>query len=127
MKLIAPDYYKEFKCIASDCRHSCCIGWEIDIDEDTLALYDGTAGETGKRLQTNIERTEEGAHFRLGPDERCPFLNSEGLCDLIIGMGEESLCNICADHPRFRNYLSDRTEIGLGLCCEAAGKLILSR
>jgi lysine-N-methylase len=34
MKLIAPDTYPEFCCIADRCRHSCCIGWEIDVDPD---------------------------------------------------------------------------------------------
>ena len=29
-------------------------------------------------------------------------------------------------HPRFRNEFSDRTEMGLGLCCEAAIQLILT-
>lgn len=127
MKLIAPDYYNAFRCIASRCRHSCCIGWEIDIDEDTLEIYDGVKGSFGERLNTSIERTDEGAHFRLGEGERCPFLNDAGLCDLIMEMGEDSLCQICADHPRFRNFFSDRTEIGLGLCCEAAGRIILSK
>lgn len=127
MKLIAPDYYGGFKCIAAACRHSCCVGWEIDIDEETLAGYDAAEGSFGERLRASIERTDEGAHFRMDETERCPFLNETGLCDLIIEMGEDRLCEICADHPRFRNFLSDRTEIGLGLCCEAAGKLILSR
>ena len=46
---------------------------------------------------------------------------------MIIGLGEDSLCQICTDHPRYRNVYSDRTEMGLGLCCEAAGDLILKR
>ena len=29
-----PDFYGKFKCTAEKCRHSCCIGWEIDIDDD---------------------------------------------------------------------------------------------
>lgn len=125
MKLIVPDYYPAFRCIAGACRHSCCIGWEIDVDAETQARYDRITGEMGQRLQKNIDR--ENGCFRLGKDERCPFLNAEGLCDIIIHLGEDSLCQICADHPRFRNFLSDRTEMGLGLCCEAAAQLILSR
>ena len=125
MKEIAPTYYPRFACIADRCRHSCCIGWEIDIDGDALTRYGATEGELGQRLKENIRRTET-PHFVLTESQRCPFLNSHGLCDLIIGLGEESLCQICADHPRFRNAFSDRTEIGLGLCCEAAGRLILS-
>lgn len=125
MKLIVPDYYPAFRCIAGDCRHSCCIGWEIDVDESSLERFSRVEGELGQRLRENIDR--ENGCFRLGEGERCPFLNQEGLCDLIIGLGEDCLCQICADHPRFRNFLSDRTEMGLGLCCEAAAELILTR
>ena len=32
-----PDFYRDFHCIADRCSDSCCIGWEIDIDPDTLA------------------------------------------------------------------------------------------
>ena len=127
MKLIAPDYYTKFKCIADRCKHSCCIGWVIDVDPDTLAYYHSVTGPLGERLKKGIDESGETAHFILGEDERCPFLNQSGLCDLIIGLGEECLCQICTDHPRYRNFYSDRTEIGLGLCCEAAGDLILKR
>jgi len=127
MLQVFPDYYSDFRCIAGACRHSCCIGWEIDIDPDTLETYRRVPGAFGARLAAAIEDSECGAHFRLGPDERCPFLNERGLCDLIIELGEDRLCHICADHPRFRNYFSDRTEIGIGLCCEAAAQLILSQ
>jgi len=127
MKRVAPDYYKDFACIKGDCRHSCCVGWEIDIDEDSLEYYRSMDGEIGGKLRENIEENEEGAHFKLASNDRCPFLNADGLCDLIIELGEDCLCQICDDHPRFRNFYSDREEIGLGLCCEAAAKLILGR
>lgn len=52
-------------------------------------------------------------------------ITNTNLCDIISALGEDALCDICADHPRFRNYFSDREEIGLGLCCESAGQLIL--
>ncbi len=125
MKIILPTYYRDFTCIAGACRHSCCIGWEIDIDEETDALYRTVDGSFGERLKHHIERTEGTAHFLLDEKERCPFLNRHGLCDIILTLGEDHLCQICSDHPRFRNFFSDRTEIGLGLCCEAAGNLIL--
>ena len=126
MQLVFPDYYKEFKCIAGACRHSCCIGWEIDIDPDTLSYYDSVPGPMGARLRQSIARTPE-PHFILGPGERCPFLNEKGLCDIILSLGEEHIGGICRDHPRFRSELPGRVEIGLGLCCEAAGRLILGR
>lgn len=127
MKTLVPDYYDRFACIAGACRHSCCIGWEIDIDDESLSRFRSLPGAIGKRLAANIECGAAGANFRLDAQERCPFLNADGLCDLILELGADSLCQICADHPRFRNIFSDHVEMGLGLCCEAAGKLILSR
>ena len=124
MQVIFPDYYKHFSCTANTCRHNCCIGWEIDIDADTLALYDSIPGSFGQRLHENISR-KDTPHFILGQQERCPFLNQKNLCDIILTLGEDHLCGICSDHPRFRNELPGRVETGLGLCCEEAARLIL--
>ena len=127
MKTIVPNYYKKFKCIADKCKHSCCVGWEIDIDKDTLDLYDNIKSSFKRQLDKGINRDNECACFRLDGKGRCAFLNESNLCDIILNFGEDSLCQICADHPRFRNYYSNRTEIGLGLCCEEAGRIILSQ
>jgi len=115
-----PDYYPLFHCIADRCRHNCCIGWEIDVDGDSLAAYDQIGGEMGERLHKCIDRSGEMPHFLLGEQERCPFLNGKNLCDLILYGGEGMLCQICTDHPRYRSFFSERTEIGVGLCCEEA-------
>jgi len=125
--MMAPDYYPEFCCIADRCKHSCCKGWEIDIDPDTLKMYQQMQGEWGEKLRSQIDICEETASFHLRDDESCPFLNESGLCDLILEFGEEVLCQICTDHPRFYHEYADRTEVGLGLCCEEAARLILCR
>lgn len=127
MKYIAPNYYKDFKCIADKCHHSCCVGWEIDIDDDTYEKYMGILGEFNTRLRENIDIHNGVACFRLDKNERCPFLNDNNLCDIILNLGEDYLCQICSDHPRFRNFYEGMTEIGLGLCCEAAAELIVSQ
>ncbi len=124
MKTIVPSYYQNFRCIADRCRHSCCIGWEIDIDQNTMALYDDPKAPLYTDFRRHIDRTDT-PHFRLDDRERCPFLRPDGLCSIICTMGEESLCQICADHPRFRHCFGGHEEVGLGLCCEAACALIL--
>ena len=125
MQLTAPDYYEKFKCIAEKCKNSCCIGWEIDIDPETLDFYFNILGEWRKRFKKSISLEGETPHFITDEKGRCPFLNENGLCDIIAELGEDDLCQICYDHPRFYNCFSAREEMGLGLCCEAAADLIL--
>ncbi len=123
MICVCPDYFPAFQCVASRCRHNCCIGWEIDIDELTMEKYQAVKGAFGERLRQGI--VGEEPHFALGKEERCPFLNQDNLCDIILQMGEDALCQICSDHPRFYTWLPDRMEEGLGLCCEEAARLLL--
>lgn len=126
MIVITPDYYKNFKCTANKCKHNCCIGWEIDIDDKTLEKYNNLKGDFANRFKKDIVFGNT-PHFRLTIDERCPFLSENGLCDIIANLGEDMLCQICSDHPRFRNYYNDFTELGLGLACEAAAEIILTK
>lgn len=121
MKLYAPEYYKSFKCIADKCTHSCCIGWEIDIDSDTYNKYSELTCEFGKKILDTVEPYPVPC-FRLDGNERCPHLNEQGLCRIIINLGKDYLCKICREHPRF--YLD--TEVGFGMACEEACRIILS-
>ncbi|MBR3971610.1 MAG: flagellin lysine-N-methylase, partial [Ruminococcus sp.] len=127
MTHVYPDYYKDFKCIADKCTHNCCIGWEIEIDPDTEEFYKSYKGNLSERLHKDICREEDTSHFILKENDRCPFLNSRNLCDIIIEAGEEHLCTICREHPRFHNELPKRTESGLGMCCEECARLILTK
>lgn len=126
MITLVPEYYSQFRCIAGDCTHSCCIGWEIDIDSHTYEMYTTLSGELGDKLRHHTRCTGGTAHFVLGADDRCPFLDNAGLCEIIIKMGEGALCDICADHPRFCSCFSSHTELGLGMCCSEAARIILS-
>lgn len=124
MKLYAPEYYKNFKCIADKCKHSCCIGWEIDIDSQTLDKYNKTNYGYGETIKNSIDSTET-PHFKLLENEKCPHLNGKGLCNIILELGEDYLCDICREHPRFYNITPHGTEVGIGMACEEACRLIL--
>lgn len=126
MLTVKPSFYDDFHCKAGACTDSCCIGWEIDIDDETAERYRQTPGEFGEFLRQNITESEEGVPcFRLSADERCPFLQRDGLCRIYRELGKDSLCEICREHPRFYSFLTDRTEAGIGLCCEEACELLL--
>ena len=124
MKLYAPTYYKNFKCIADACEHSCCIGWEIDIDEYTLEKYKELKDGYGPAILESIS-CEGTPHFRLCEGDRCPHLDERGLCKIILNVGEDYLSHICREHPRFYNFTSV-AEVGVGMSCPEAARLILS-
>jgi lysine-N-methylase len=126
MQIFAPEYYQSFQCSAAACTHSCCVGWEIDVDEDTLARYDALEGALGAEIRRGISRSADAACFTLDAAERCPNLRADGLCRIICELGEGYLCDICREHPRFYHTAGGRLECGVGASCEAAAALILA-
>ena len=125
MKLYAPKYYEDFKCIADKCTHSCCIGWEIDVDKRAYEKYKKSKCDYAKTVLNSIENRHT-PHFSLTKEERCPHLNEKGLCEIIINMGEDYLCDICREHPRFYNFMNYGQEIGIGMSCPEACRIILN-
>lgn len=123
MRLRKPDYFDRFHCIGAACTDTCCAGWEIEVDEESCAAYRQMEGALGERIRRYLTVTDEESYFSL-EDGRCPFLNREGLCDIIIEAGEGCICDICREHPRFYNWYGPDTEVGLGLCCEEAQRLM---
>ena len=123
---VSPSFVDAFSCKAGECRHSCCKGWEIDIDEVSLSRYRQLSGAWRERMNAAICEDETGAHFNLTEENACPFLRQDGLCDLILAFGEDALCDICALHPRFYELIGPFELAGLGLSCEAVCELLLS-
>jgi lysine-N-methylase len=124
MKEYFLNYYPKFSCVAEKCKHTCCAGWEMCIDSESLQLYKNEETDFSKELSRGIDFKK--SKFKADKKGRCAFLNDSGLCEIIINLGEDSLCQVCRDHPRFRSFFSDRTETGLGFCCEEATRIILS-
>ncbi|MGI6107584.1 MAG: flagellin lysine-N-methylase [Lachnospiraceae bacterium] len=122
-----PDFYDCFHCVGGACTDTCCAGWEIEVDEQTARSYRRMDTPFGREIAASLVEDDEGTWFRLTDDGRCPFLNREGLCRIIQNCGEESLCDICREHPRFYNWYGSRTEAGLGLSCEEAVRLLFHR
>lgn len=119
MTVYYPSYYKDFHCIAEKCRHSCCVGWEISVDSETLKNYE------------RLERGDILCHIKEGEitlleNGRCPFLDGGGLCRIISSLGEGCVSEICREHPRFYNKVCGRVECGIGASCEEACRIILS-
>jgi len=120
-----PEYYEKFVCIGGSCPDSCCIGWELDIDEETYDYYKNVSGEFGDRLRANMSADGENT-FVLAKHDRCPFLNDENLCDIFINLGEESLCKVCTEYPRYNEVVEEYMQSDISLSCMEAGRIIFS-
>lgn len=145
MLLRVPSFYNKFCCLADKCTDTCCVGWEIDVDEISLSKYRDLAENTSPKCERDekkiafakilMENIQDG-HFILKPGDRCPFLMKSGLCEMICKLGcngsdldesgESVLCDICREHPRFVEVYGDIMEKGVGLCCEEAVRLLLT-
>ncbi|MBR1683530.1 MAG: flagellin lysine-N-methylase [Clostridia bacterium] len=128
MEYYRMDGMEDFRCLAGHCQHTWCRGGVITVDEDSAARFAAYTGKLGERLRSALARDEDGDWtFTLDEQENCPFLNGEGLCDLILEKGEGALCQICRDHPRYVNEMYTRVEYGLGMVCEAAAASLVHR
>lgn len=127
MKIVKPTFYKNFKCIAGDCPDSCCQGWEVDADSDSLEYYKtlDNSLEIKKRIDSVLSKDEfDNTIFTLAPKKRCPFLNDENLCDMHIAIGSEHTPYTCRTFPRFIYDFGATREIGISFSCPVASDMM---
>ena len=125
MKIRVPEYFKDFKCIASKCEDTCCAGWGIVIDDVTYDRYKNVQGKFGERLRSEIVH-EAGENIFVLKGNNCPFLNKEKTCDIYIYIGEENLCYTCQQYPRYTEEFGSLREIGISLSCPEAARIMLN-
>ena len=122
MWYVKPLFYDAFRCIADKCPDTCCAGWQIVIDEESLERYAEGKDCFQKRLKNSID-WHEGCFYQYGG--RCAMLNDDNLCDLVIERGEDWLCNTCDRYPRHTEEFEGLRELSLSLSCPVAAELIL--
>ena len=122
MEYIIPHYFEKFRCVAAECEDTCCAGWAIMIDEESLEKYKKMDGAFGNRLRNSID-WENGSFCQY--EKRCAFLNEDNLCDLHMEAGEHMLCKTCRDYPRHMEEYEGLREGSLSLSCIEAAKIIL--
>ncbi len=129
MKLCKPSYYEKFECIASKCTFTCCQAWAIAVDDITLmkwhSLDTPVEMQTGNSHLSDYTLSGMGGHtLRLLENGKCPFLNPDGLCRIVLKHGEENLSRTCHTFPRERHEYSERVELALSLGCKSVLDLL---
>jgi len=132
-KMRYPEYFKEFKCIGGNCKDSCCVGWDIDIDKITFKQYYRIQDKEMKRMfQKNVHNNDyctsydiDYGKIKLKGDKRCPFLDEENYCIIYSKIGEEYLSNVCTSFPRIINKIDGYYEMSLDVACPEAARILL--
>ncbi|MCD7822748.1 MAG: flagellin lysine-N-methylase [Oscillospiraceae bacterium] len=126
--LFTPSYFDGFHCLMGSCPDSCCkAGWEIPIGDDTIKkLRAYPALEIEKNIK---DGSDEDTVLRMNGYGVCPYLNSDGLCEMYLKSG--MMGDVCSKHPRFYEeyYIGEEiafTEAGLSASCPEAARIVLS-
>jgi len=126
---LIPNYYKSFHCLMGACQDNCCDdGWRIEFSKkDYLAVK--RVAEKDPELQEMVSqgmrRLRGRAHdnmyaeFCLTSEGRCAFHTDEGLCQLQLACGENTLPQVCRMYPRTLYYTTAAKEYCLSPSCEA--------
>lgn len=131
VKEIKPDYYDSFRCIGGKCSFTCCQEWKIAVDTVTKKKWRSVPQPKGLKeagrlpdglnehscLNKFIVKKDDQDVIGLLPDMKCPFLEENRLCRLVLDHGEEMISKTCHEFPRETHKFTDRTEYALVSCC----------
>lgn len=130
--LLIPQYMQQFSCIGSSCEDSCCVGWRVNIDEETYKKYNRVREqELAPLLEKKVTRNRSNASsqnyakIKMNQNGSCTFLNEESLCQIQLKLGEDYLSNTCAIYPRVTNEVNGITERSATVSCPEIARLAL--
>jgi lysine-N-methylase len=129
--ITTPEFYKNFKCIGSECENHCCHHWNITVDRETYQQYK-KHGDIKIRQVANKQTKSCGQHgidyrqIKLQSNGDCPFLDEDKLCYIHKNHGEDLLPATCKIYPREDKLIDGRLYNSLSISCpEAARKILL--
>ena len=118
---------KGFHCTGKDCIDTCCHTWSININKSTYKKY-----KKNKDIDMNnfkiIDKHDSSryASIKLNSEGYCPFLCTDGLCDIHKKYGDKYLGEVCKMYPKqiikFNNFI-EKTFL---LSCPSAVDMLFS-
>lgn len=115
------NYYDQFKCLADKCPETCCAGWQIVIDEESLDKYKAIGGNLLKGVDLEQEC------FYQDREGRCAFLRKDNLCEIYKEYGASYLCDTCRMYPRHVEEFEGERELTLSISCPEGIRLLLAQ
>ncbi len=123
MITVKPSFYDRFKCIADACTDTCCKGWVIDVSSENMQYYRGFEGLLGEKIKTATKGYKSKCFIQN--DGACPFLTSNGLCEICIEKGTDALREPCSLYPRFVSDFGLYKHVGMHISCPVVADFVL--
>ena len=126
-------YMTQFRCLGADCIATCCTSWRVYIDQPhyvqlrrKLSPEHPTDNDPRFVLMPKQKRTHSShAMLVMRPDQTCPFLSAEQLCEVHREHGAEVLPDVCAQYPRSTHRVAGELELSGFISCPEVARLIL--
>ena len=117
---------EDFRCLAAACPDSCCVGWDVVVDDAAAEQYRAMQDAFGSELCSTMYTDADGDTVFQLRSGRCPFLQTDDLCRIWRQCGEEMLPVTCRRFPRIVQEYEDFTEVCLSLSCPEAVRRLLT-
>ena len=122
---LIPNFYQNFHCLMGACQDNCCDdGWNIWFNKkDYLCIKHAAekSPELHELVSKGMRRLKKRAHdtmyaeFCLTSEGRCAFHTKEGLCQLQLACGENTLPQVCRTYLRKISYKPAAREFSLSV------------
>jgi len=125
-------FYDDFNCLMGSCPATCCKGWLIPVDDETLKKYESLKGIDYLKFKLSLREKSGIKCFNTNLKE-CIFHSKDGLCSLQKKYGVGHLSEVCRIFPRTDYNLLDCSISGnlpcstqfLELSCPEAARLFV--
>ncbi len=127
MEIIYLGLWKEFACLAGACPSTCCAGWNIVVDEQTILRIQElpSASELREAVLRHIRCNQNGEYcFENRPDGSCSMLRKDGLCRIWHDAGEMLLCNTCRKYPQLIDQEGETMRLSMDASCPVVAEYL---
>lgn len=117
------DYIKAFQCLGADCPDTCCKGWGMQVDMQTLEKYKKEAPE----LVDAVTSGEAEHIMKRDPETDYCVKFDNGLCGIHASRGTEFLGDACHFYPRVTRQIGSGTTMAAAISCPEIVRIILEQ
>ena len=128
--VLQPSFYSKFECIGSDCKYNCCRDWNIGFTKQEFKNMKRKirTEEFREKFEDAFEKYQNDIFsykIKLDENNKCKFLDENGLCGIYAEMGPENMSLVCKIFPRQTTYCMEKYECFLDIACEEVIRLLL--